>query len=238
MATKVAPSIFAADFSDITSALDLMSRAGVDAIHYDVMDNHFVPNVSFGPKVISDIAKKTAITGDSHLMIDLSKPLKPYIDLPFATSRFTSSVRRHDPEPAPGDQSRGQSPGISIKPMTPVSAVAAPYLNEVGLILVMSVEPGFSGQKFMPESIERVGEIRKLIGDRPIELQVDGGVGRKTSRHWSTPGRTSLVMGSAFFVDPDPIDYDRQGASILFPGDKHAIQDIFRRFEERVYSRA
>lgn len=204
MATKVAPSIFAADFYDISGAVGRITAAGADAVHYDVMDNHFVPNISLGPKFIADVASKVKLTADAHLMIDLSRPLTPYLRLP--VRYITLHVEASDGLILPQlreIKAHGIVPGISVKPGTGVEALY-PYLDEVGLILVMSVEPGFSGQKFMPEAINRVSEIKKRTAGRNVEIQVDGGVGRDNYKPLIDAGADFLVIGSAFFTDPDP----------------------------------
>lgn len=209
MAIKVAPSIFAADFSDMKSAIRKMETAGVDWIHYDVMDNHFVPNISFGPKFIQDIAAQTDIFGDMHLMIDLDRNA----DIFFSLNVENITIHLESTQNSVIDyikkiKDAGKQAGISIKPKTPV-AVLVPYLDEIDLVLIMSVEPGFSGQKFQPVAVDKVRELVNLIGDRKIDIQVDGGVARDTYRELTEAGATNLVMGSAFFKDPDPGELTR-----------------------------
>lgn len=208
---RLAPSVFAGNFADMKSVLVRLEEAGVDLIHYDVMDNHFVPNISFGPKFMADLCRATHIPGDAHLMIGLEgifqkKQFEAYLNLPLenitvhleATQNYISDVFTEI-------RAAGKIPGISIKPKTPVESLV-PYLDEVGLVLLMSVEPGFSGQKFMPEVIERVEMLRELCAGREIDIQVDGGVCRENYKELISAGATNLVMGSAFFRDENPAE--------------------------------
>lgn len=203
MTKQVAPSIFAADFADIPSALQSYQAAGADLIHYDVMDNHFVPNISFGPKFIEDVTRKTAIRGDVHLMIDLSRGIDDYLSLDVDYITLHIEATSHYIRPYL-DQIRqaGKKTGLSLKPGTPVE-VLAPYLDSLDLILVMSVEPGFSGQSFMPDSLARLQQLRILCQDRPVLLQIDGGIGRVNYAQALAAGADILVIGSAWFRDPD-----------------------------------
>ncbi len=203
MTKQLAPSIFAADFADIASALKAYEETGVDLIHFDVMDNHFVPNISFGPKFIEDITARTSLASDAHLMIDLEKGLDDYLGLDVDYITIHLEATRNYIHPFLKEiKAAGKKAGISLKPQTPVAAVA-PYLDEVDLILVMSVEPGFSGQSFMPESLDRLRELVILRGSRDIVLQIDGGISRSNYEQVLDAGADCLVMGSAFFKDKD-----------------------------------
>jgi len=203
----VAPSIFAADFWALGEAIRLAESAGVDGIHYDVMDNHFVPNISFGPKTIADLCQKTSLPGDVHLMIDLHRGIDAYLDLPveYITLHVETLFSYHEDFLTKIHQA-GKKAGLSIKPGTPVD-VLLPYLEELDLILVMTVEPGFSGQKFQAEMLPRIRSIREMIGQRPIRLQVDGGINRQTYQQVIEAGADFLVIGSAFFADFDPASW-------------------------------
>ncbi|NPV00401.1 MAG: ribulose-phosphate 3-epimerase [Brevinematales bacterium] len=206
---KVSPSIFAADFYSISEAVGLVKRSGADGIHYDVMDNRFVPNISFGPKFIADVAAKSGLPGDAHLMIDLSRGIEPYLALP--VDLITIHIEAFDGNSADtrvremlgSIRAAGKKAGISIKPATPADAVT-PYLGLIDLVLVMSVEPGFSGQKFMPESLDKIRRLREITGEREISIQVDGGVSRDNYQLLLDAGADFLVIGSAFFSDTDP----------------------------------
>lgn len=203
---KVAPSLFAADYADTAAAIRLFQNTGVDGIHYDIMDNHFVPNISFGPKIIEDVMQKCPLPANVHLMIDLGREnvLKPYLDLPVEniTIHIEASA---SPVHALLDSIRksGKTAGISIKPNTPVESIV-PYLDQIDLILIMSVEPGYSGQSFLPNSLSRITAAKKLIAGRNIDLQVDGGVNRQNAESIIKAGANYLVIGSSFFSDKDP----------------------------------
>lgn len=205
----IAPSIFAADFWALGEAVRLCEKAGVDGIHYDVMDNHFVPNISFGPKTIADICARTKLPGDVHLMIDLHQGIDGYLALP--VEHITLHVESSPPQLSSlfkQIRQAGKKVGLSLKPATAAHAIA-PYLEEIDLILVMTVEPGFSGQKFMSSVLPKITEIRRMIGKRPIRLQVDGGINRLSYAHVLEAGADFLVIGSAFFSDHDPIGWTK-----------------------------
>lgn len=205
----IAPSIFAADFYDIKSALKTIEKARVDMIHYDVMDNHFVPNISFGKKFIEDITGKTSISSDVHLMIDLDsiEKLKEFVRLNVSNItlhlessaknlwRYIEYIRRN-----------GKSVGLSIKPGTPVERLK-PYLDNIQLILLMSVEPGFSGQKFLKKSISRIKKLKSLIKNKDVIIQVDGGIDRENYMNILKSGADFLVIGSCFFSDKNPPEW-------------------------------
>lgn len=200
---KIAPSVFAADWSNISDALKLFEKVHVDMIHYDVMDNHFVPNVSFGAKVIGDISRKTKIPADVHLMIDLDKPerIQPFLDLDIPHITFhMEAMQGNIMETIELIRKYKKTVGISIKPGTPVVDIQ-PYLDRIDLVLLMSVEPGFSGQKFMADAFNRLRELRNQVGNRRIDIQIDGGIGRNNYRQVLDCGANFLVMGSAFFSD-------------------------------------
>lgn len=202
----LAPSIFAADFCDIGGALALFEACGVDEIHFDVMDNRFVPNISFGQKMIADVKKRCAIPADVHLMIDLSDDSKyaPFLKLPVesVTVHYEAAGAQMGSILKSISQS-GKKAGISIKPGTPVD-VLVPWLSSISRVLVMSVEPGFSGQSFMENSIGRLKELSRLIGNLPVRIQIDGGIGRSNYLRVLEAGADDLVIGSAFFSDSDP----------------------------------
>ncbi|URA11135.1 ribulose-phosphate 3-epimerase [Thermospira aquatica] len=207
---RVSPSIFAADFWALGEAVRLCEEAGVDGIHYDVMDNHFVPNISFGPKMIADLCARTSLPADVHLMIDLHRGIEDYLSLPVEIiTLHLESLGKEGHNLLKTIRQRGKKAGLSLKPATPAVAVE-PYLDDIDLILVMTVEPGFSGQKFMPEMLSKISEIRKIIADREILLQVDGGVNRETYQKVLKAGANFLVIGSAFFADSDPKNWAKQ----------------------------
>jgi ribulose-phosphate 3-epimerase len=205
---QITPSLFAADFYNLSDAVKLLEAARVDMIHYDVMDNHFVPNISFGIKTIEDICKRTGIPSDVHLMINLDsrEGVDKFIKLPVnhitihleATQNYILNILEKIRE-------SGKTAGISIKPGTPVETLS-PYIPSVDRILLMSVEPGFSGQQFMPESIERLIKLKKMIGFGTVNIQIDGGIDRSNYIKVAGAGADTLVMGTAFFNDKNPIE--------------------------------
>ncbi len=203
MTKQLAPSIFAADFADIPAALRSYEEAGVDLIHYDVMDNHFVPNISFGPKFIEDVTRRTSIPGDAHLMIDLERGIDDYLGLDVSYITLHLEATSHYILPyLEKIKKAGKKTGISLKPYTPVE-VLIPYFDALDMILIMSVEPGFSGQSFMPASLDRLRRLRDLLGGRDVALQIDGGISRANYQDALQAGADILVMGSAYFKDPD-----------------------------------
>lgn len=210
MEIRVAPSIFAADFSDLNSAIKLFEKSNVDLIHYDVMDNHFVPNISFGPKFVADVSAKTNILSDVHLMINLEQGLDDFLELDIESITIHLEATKGYPMDYINKiKSAGKKVGISIKPQTPVEAVL-PYLCEVNMVLLMSVEPGFSGQKFISQTTDRIEKLKSLIGERDISIQVDGGVSRETYEAVLEAGADCIVIGSAFFKDDDVVDWVKQ----------------------------
>jgi ribulose-phosphate 3-epimerase len=208
---KAAPSLFAADFFYLSRELEKIKSSGVDMIHYDVMDNHFVPNISFGPKLIEDIASKVGIPADVHLMIDLeASSLDAFLSLPIehitihleaAQNNLLSLLKKI--------KKSGKTAGLSIKPKTPLKTLE-PFLKEIDLILLMSVEPGFSGQSFIKKSLERLKNLKQSIGDLPVTIQIDGGISRDNYRNVLEAGADFLVIGSAFFKDKDPGEWVRE----------------------------
>jgi ribulose-phosphate 3-epimerase len=198
---KISPSVLASDFSRLGDEAERMEKCGADWLHLDVMDGHFVPNISFGAPVIASIRGRVKLPFDVHLMI--SEPLR-YID-DFAKAG-ADIITFHIESDSGADEtvekihSLGIKAGISIKPATPASAVF-PYLGKADMILVMTVEPGFGGQSFMYETMDKVSEIRREA-DRlgiDIDIQVDGGINDKTVVTAAQAGANVFVAGSAVF---------------------------------------
>ena len=197
---QIAPSLLAADFSRLWTELERVSDA--DMLHLDVMDGHFVPNISLGQPVISALRKVTALTFDVHLM--LSHPLRYIEDFRKAGADIISfHIECEDDPAAVLDEIErvGAKPALAIKPATPVSAIA-PFLNRVYMVTVMTVEPGFGGQKLMPAPLEKIAEIKALAPN--VLTQVDGGVNRETVQLVKQKGADILVAGSAVFTASDP----------------------------------
>ncbi|MEM9263623.1 MAG: ribulose-phosphate 3-epimerase [Pseudomonadota bacterium] len=199
--TKIAPSILAADFAKLGAEVAAIADAGADFIHVDVMDGHFVPNISFGPAVVKSVRGATEKPFDVHLMI---APVDPYIDA-FADAgadliSFHPEAGPHPHRTIQSIRQRGIKPGLVLNPGTPVSAIQA-LIDDVDLLLVMSVNPGFGGQKFISSQLRKVEELRTLINQtgRDIHLEIDGGINPETAKLAIDAGADVLVAGSAVF---------------------------------------
>ncbi|MBO5041982.1 MAG: ribulose-phosphate 3-epimerase [Clostridia bacterium] len=202
----VAPSLLAADFSDLKGEIKRMEEAGANYLHLDVMDGHFVPNISYGAPVISSIRKHTQLIFDVHLMI--SDPLK-YVDS-FIKAGADIITFHCEAVESPMDvlkaiQAKHIPCGIAISPQTPVDAVL-PFVGVADMILVMTVEPGFGGQSFMPECLDKVRILRREALARGIDLaiEVDGGINGDNAVHCTEAGANILVAGSSLFKTKKP----------------------------------
>lgn len=202
---QIAPSLLAADFSALGEEVRALERAGADALHLDVMDGHFVPNLSFGPPLIRSLRPATSLFFDAHLMV--SRPADYLEDLRRAGADLITFHVEADGDPAAlirAIRGLGLRAGISLKPGTPAGAVI-PYLADLDLVLVMTVEPGFGGQRFREDMMPKLRTLADLrrSGGFSFVLQVDGGINRETIGTAAAAGATCFVAGSAIFRSPD-----------------------------------
>jgi ribulose-phosphate 3-epimerase len=211
----IAPSILSADFARLAEEARRMAECGADWLHVDVMDGHFVPNLTIGPPVVQALRKVTKLPLDCHLMITDPATYAPqfiaagadgvtfHIEVPGDHVALCRSIRK-----------AGKRAGVAIKPRTPVDGALA-LLDEVDMVLVMTVEPGFGGQKYMADMAPKIRALRAAIGERPIDIQVDGGLDPETVKHAAAAGANCIVAGSAVFRAKDPrvaIEALREGA--------------------------
>ena len=201
---KIAPSILSADFAALGDEIARVESGGADQLHVDVMDGRFVPNLTIGPVVVGAIRKRTRLPLDVHLMIVEPERYIPefvragadivtvHVEACWHLQRTLAQIRE-----------LGARAGVALNPSTPASALEY-VLDDLDLVLVMSVNPGFGGQKFIPSAYRKIRQVRTLLGDRPVDVSVDGGVKVDHARPLAEHGASVLVAGSAVFEAADP----------------------------------
>ena len=205
---KIAPSILASDFANLGRDIASLSDWQADWVHFDVMDGHFVPNLSFGPPILSTIRPLTKLPIDAHLMVEEPARFIPWF-IQAGADLITIHVEaeKHLHRALQQIREAGRKAGVVLNPGTPASAVSEvlPYCD---LVLVMSVNPGYGGQKFIPESVAKIAELRQMIDERGLatEIEVDGGINPETAKLCIDAGATILVAGSAVFQASNPAE--------------------------------
>ena len=202
----IAPSMLASDFSRLGEELCRVAEAGADFIHFDVMDAHFVPNLTMGPQLIKSVKRYTDCPFDVHLMITHPQDfINEFADAGADLITFHVEIENSVDATIDLIKTRGLKAGVALRPKTPVSA-AFPYLADLDLVLPMSVEPGFGGQKFLMGTLDKIGKLREKILELGCEvlIEVDGGINLETARLAVNRGATVLVAGTAIFGSGNP----------------------------------
>jgi ribulose-phosphate 3-epimerase len=200
---RITPSILNADFSQLNSEILKISEVA-DLLHLDVMDNVFVPNFTFDFQTASEIIAQSALPVDAHLMVaNVDQIAIDYANLGCASVTVHAEATKNIKETLRGIRSAGSRASLGIKPGTDIDLYEE-FVDEIDMFLIMTVEPGFGGQKFMQDMMTKVRRTREIIGDRPIWLQVDGGISMSTIEYALDAGADTFVVGSAVFNDPDP----------------------------------
>ncbi|HVO33689.1 MAG TPA: ribulose-phosphate 3-epimerase [Elusimicrobiota bacterium] len=206
MRPQIVPSVLSADFANLARDVELIQRAGAQSVQIDVMDGHFVPNITVGPVVVEALRKHSSIYLDVHLMIEnperylaaFAQAGANLLTVHWEACSDAAKVVRQI-------KKLGAQAGVALRPKTPETVLGS-LLSELDLVLVMTVEPGFGGQAFMPDMLPKVRNLRAQLDRQqlPARLQVDGGINRQTAPRAAQAGATSLVAGSAIFGAPDP----------------------------------
>jgi len=206
MLRKLAPSILDADFTCLERELSMMESGGADIIHLDIMDGNFVPNISFGPKIVESIKSKTSLPLEVHLMVE--KPenhIKSFIDAGGDTIIVHYETSKHLEELIQNINNAGVKSGIALSPATPLSTIE--YLtNKIDSLLIMTVNPGYGGQKFIPEMIDKIKKAREILDNhkKSVSLEVDGGINLSNLSKIIEAGAETIVVGQLIFKSKNP----------------------------------
>jgi ribulose-phosphate 3-epimerase len=216
MKIRIAPSLLSADFARLADEVEDVARAGADLLHLDLMDGHFVPNLTFGPAIVQSLARRSSIALDAHLMV--TNPDSLIADLvaaPVARISVHVEACHHLQRTLQSIRDAGAEAGVAINPATSL-ALLEESLDWIDFVLVMSVNPGFGGQAFLAQSLDKIRRLRAMLGDRSMDISVDGGVDHTNAGALVTAGATTLIAGSAVFGCDDrgaAIDRIRTAAS-------------------------
>lgn len=211
MSVRIAPSILSADFARLAEEVVVVERAGADLLHLDVMDGHFVPNITFGPLVVAALKRVTKLALDVHLMIsDPDRYLEAFVSAGASSLNVHAEVLPHLHRTLTRIRQLGVKAGVAINPSTPVETIRE-VTAEFDQLLILSVNPGFGGQKFIPRSLQRVTEARALFTQAGIaaDIAVDGGVDTSNAAALAEAGATVLIAGASIFGSSDPADATR-----------------------------